>query len=147
MKSLSYTGSGPRSGHFREESLSGSVMWPGANYSASGGSGVITRWKSRAAAGPAPQGCGQRRHGNKPKMAVEKVKNYTNVRDCYSFSTSYIFISKVLGLEDFTIKWFVSEQADARCSHIFSIRKIKHELVVYLGEQEARFAFKEDHPI
>ena len=106
-----------------------------------------TRWKSRAAAGPAPQGCGQRRHGNKPKMAVEKVKNYTNVRDCYSFSTSYIFISKVLGLDDFTIKWFVSEQADARCSHIFSIRKIKHELVVYLGEQEARFAFKEDHPI
>lgn len=38
------------------------------------------------------------------------------------------------------------ESAKARCSHIFSIRKMKHEWIVYHGDLEARATFKEHHP-
>lgn len=148
MKTLSYAGSRPRSDRDSEESLSGSLTWPGANSPLPEVPVSSTRWKSRAPAGPTPQDWGQSRPGNKHKMIVEKVQNYTNVQDCYSFSTSVIYLfPKVLGLDDFTTKWFISEKANARCSHIFSIRKIKHELIVYLGDLEAGSAFKEDHLI
>lgn len=105
-----------------EKSSSDSFMWPGANHSAPlrvsdhpwNGNNVC----------PTSQDCGQR-HSNNTQNGFRKGEELYKCSGLLFFlNLSYTLIPKLLGLDDFTIKLFISETQQMPDANTFSPLRI-----------------------